>query len=360
LLRHDADPTLRSYLIKKLAAARVSVKVIQSCFQDPAIAADVRQGLILALGNYARSAVPPAERPIIDQSLHEMYVNDSDIGVRSAAEWVLRRWNLAAPNSETSAASVLNHRNWFVTALGQTMAVLDYPHDYEPERAERPPANHRFAIATKELTVREFAKFRPNHRIDVRALGDETCPAHMMDWYSAAAYCNWLNEQEGIASDEWCYQPNKDGEYAEGMTIASDVFQRRGYRLPLSSEWLYAASAKAKTIFFFGRDEELLNDYAWTATNSQGVHHSVGMLQPNLFGMYDVYGNVREWAHSLDSDARDDQPAIDNRRVVIGGCFMYFPRQFGLNYAKHGNPPELREHLNGFRIARTILPESAE
>ena len=85
----------------------------------------------------------------------------------------------------------------------------------------------------------------------------------------------------------------------------------------------------------------------------------MGMLQPNLFGMFDVYGNVKEWAHSLGLRCADDQPATE-RRVVVGGCFNYFPRQFGLNYAKHGNPPELREHLNGFRIARTILTPPAD
>ena len=42
-------------------------------------------------------------------------------------------------------------------------------------------------------------------------------------------------------------------------------------------------------------------------------------------------------------------------RSVLGGCFDYFQLQFQTNYAKHGNPPALREHRNGFRIARTIL-----
>ena len=27
-------------------------------------------------------------------------------------------------------------------------------------------------------------------------------------WYEAAAYCNWLSEQEGIPKDQWCYEPN--------------------------------------------------------------------------------------------------------------------------------------------------------
>ena len=25
-------------------------------------------------------------------------------------------------------------------------------------------------------------------------------------WYQAAAYCNWLSKEEGIAEDQWCYE----------------------------------------------------------------------------------------------------------------------------------------------------------
>ena len=255
-LRHSADPTLRSFLIKKLAAARVSVKVLHACLQDDSLDADVRQALILALGNYARSAVPVEERTRIGQSLQEMYVADADIGVRSAAEWVLRCWGLAVPSSETSDSSAPDHCNWLVTPGGQTMAVLNYPENFQPRGAAKPPTNHRFAIATKELTVKEFARFRPEHPIDYRARDDDTCPAHMMDWYAAAAYCNWLNETEGIRPDQWCYLPNEEGKFAEGMTIAPDFLTRRGYRLPLAAEWLYAAQRQQRRRHtVFGSDD---------------------------------------------------------------------------------------------------------
>ena len=46
-----------------------------------------------------------------------------------------------------------------------------------------------------------------------------------MSWYDAAAYCNWLSEQEGLPKDQWCYVPNEEGQYAEGMKIPADVLQ---------------------------------------------------------------------------------------------------------------------------------------
>ena len=39
---------------------------------------------------------------------------------------------------------------------------------------------------------------------------------------------------EGIPKDQWCYLPNKEGRYAQGMTIAVDFLNRSGYRLPTS------------------------------------------------------------------------------------------------------------------------------
>ena len=35
---------------------------------------------------------------------------------------------------------------------------------------------------------------------------EETGPAILVDWYRAAAYCNWLSQREGIPEDQWCYE----------------------------------------------------------------------------------------------------------------------------------------------------------
>ena len=73
-----------------------------------------------------------------------------------------------------------------------------------------------------------------------------------VSWYDAAAYCNWLSEQEGLPKDQWCYLPNEAGAYAEGMTIPADVLQRTGYRLPTEAEWEYACRAGTVTSRYYG------------------------------------------------------------------------------------------------------------
>ena len=47
-------------------------------------------------------------------------------------------------------------------------------------------------------------------------------------WYIAAAFCNWLSEQEGLPKDQWCYLPAENGKYTTGMTIPADVLQAQG------------------------------------------------------------------------------------------------------------------------------------
>src|SRR5262249_46345134 len=58
------------------------------------------------------------------------------------------------------------------------------------------------------------------------------CPVHLVTWYEAAEYCNWLSEQEGIDKEEWCYVRNAAGAYADGMKVKPNYLHLRGYRLP--------------------------------------------------------------------------------------------------------------------------------
>ena len=113
------------------------------------------------------------------------------------------------------------------------------------------------------------------------------------------AYCNWLSEQEGIPKDQWCYEPNDKGEYAEGMKIPADFLQRTGYRLPTEAEWEYACRAGTTSAFGFGEPEELLDRYAWYISNSKNRMWPVGLLKPNGLGLFDMHGNAWEWCHDL-------------------------------------------------------------
>jgi formylglycine-generating enzyme required for sulfatase activity len=279
---------------------------------------------------------------------------------------------------------------WYVNGQGQTMVVIPGPAEFmmgSPptelgrEDRERPPTElgqedrerrHRrrigrtFAIAAKPVTVEEFLKFRQGFDYHKPHSPTENCPMNSTTWYDAAAYCNWLSQQEGVDKDQWCYEPNPDGQYAEGMRLKSNYLSLVGYRLPTEAEMEYACRAGALTSRYYGESEGMLEKYAWFRDNSREHSWPVGSLKPNDLGLFDMHGNVTIWCQerfkpypaSRGGEAVDDTEDtlvvtnLDNR-AQRSGCFTY--QAMDVRSATRNWSPPMNPFSNmGIRPARTL------
>lgn len=256
---------------------------------------------------------------------------------------------LAATELELRDARWNAVRRWYVTGQGQTMMVIP-----NPAADKKSQIATDVAISSDEVTVAEFRRFRETHGFERAIAPTDDCPVHGVSWYDAAAYCNWLSQQEGIPEDQWVYQPNNGGQYADGMKIKEQWSELQGYRLPSDAEWESACRSGTSGSYGFGEPLLLLKQYSGYTTNSSGRSYSVGSLLPNEAGLFNLHGNIWEWVQNPTSGQLS--PVNDNAgRGLRGGSFDTRSSNVRSAYGSY-TQPTYRDANLGFRLARTLPP----
>jgi formylglycine-generating enzyme required for sulfatase activity len=353
LFKHTPDPRVRSYLIHRLGPLGTDAEtIVRRLDEEPDVTA--RRALLLSLGEFDEKGFPPAARQALLPRLQDTYHTAADPGLHAAVEWLLRSWRqetwLWQVNDEWAKDrrqrlerldrfKELHTRGkekpspqWYVNGQGQTMVVIPGPVTFvmgSPatehgrtisllELQHKKRIGRTFAIAatpvTREQFLRVFPKFSDDYFAHMKHHPEPTCPMGGMHWYEAAAYCNWLSEQEGIAKDQWCYEQDAQKKV---IKMKANYLSLTGYRLPTDAEVEYACRAGAMTSRYYGESEELLGKYAWYLPNSKERTWPVGIKKPNDLGLFDMHGNVATWCQDHLRPPKAEV-AVDDREGLLG------------------------------------------
>jgi uncharacterized protein (TIGR02145 family) len=136
--------------------------------------------------------------------------------------------------------------------------------DYENAKPIHYVTIDDFAISKFEITQAQWLLVM-GYSPEVSKKYCERCPVLNVSWKRAQEFVQALSAQTG-----------------------------KRYRLPTEAEWEFAASGGVMRADE-GDESNRNTNVGWSIENSNAVVHQVGMKQPNLLGIYDMFGNASEW-----------------------------------------------------------------
>ncbi|CAE7460270.1 Sumf1 [Symbiodinium pilosum] len=257
------------------------------------------------------------------------------------------------------------------TAAGQNLKLFE-PFEFRMGASRREPGRRAnetlrdvkmtrlFYLATQEVTNAQFRQFASGHDsglFEEVSLNEDDMPVASVSWNDAAAYCNWLSDKDGLPQFY-----NMEFGKVTGVNLRST-----GYRMPTEAEWSWAARTQPRTkqdptdVLRFPWGDNLPppdrhGNYADRAASAlvgrvifgYNDNHTaaspVGTFKSNIYGLYDMGGNVAEWTNDFYEIASADPvtdpagPASGEYRVIKGASWM------------HGTITELRYSFRDYGI----------
>lgn len=372
------DPVFRTEFIRNFDTWHGDLTVLPDLLRqndDPAF----RSGICAALGSIKPDSLGTSERAGLSEVLSELFRSAPDGGTHSAAGWALRQWNFPLPQVERTQ-SAPKGRGWFVNRLDMTMLEIESgtfmmgDKNVEIASPHRVTLTEAFFVCDREVWVGLFRRFIEDNALppdakpqnwrgpDQRNSPTDDCPVQTVSWADAVLFCNWLSRQEGRRA---CYKRTSQARIVEEDGVESDDwtcdFKADGYRLLSEAQWEFACRAGSNTSFWFGNEYRHLLDYECYRDNAHEpnslMHRTwpVASRLPNLWGLFDMLGNVMEWCNDWYGPFKEDEidpkgPPTGSGRVTRGGCWASLLPRECQSVNRRFFPPSYRRSTVGFRV----------
>ena len=248
-------------------------------------------------------------------------------------------------------------------------------------RSQREEPQHEVTIASPfylsvtEVTVDQFARFvQAAHYTTTIEQDRERPPTHRpaslgygrVDgrWEQAATF-DWqhIGELE-LSGDMPVMNVSHDdaSAYVEWLSGHESEFL---FRLPRQSQWEFAARAGTATSWYYGETFSVNGNHCWHRRNSDSRPHAVATLEPNPFGLFDIYGNVDEWCEDrlrIEGDTlialNPGQPASPSSYTMVAARGGDFRDDFGNRSTARCYTGRHTVSLRGFRLLAEFKPRT--
>ncbi len=237
-----------------------------------------------------------------------------------------------------------------------------------------------FWLGTTEVTNEQYRCFNPAH--DSRYIDqhskDHTTPGYpaneplqpviRVSWNDALAFTQWLSEKLQVpctlpteAQWEWACRAGTDSPFYYGGPDTD--FSAFANLADLSTRKLAVAGVNPQPIANPNRFQDFFPKDA-RFDDGQRIVCVVGMYEPNVWGLFDMHGNVSEWTLSAwrpypyqEQDGRNN-PDVQEKRVVRGGSWSDRPKRARSEFRLAYEPWQGVFNV-GFRVALPCTEEES-